>query len=101
MIPSWMRNLFQLTNRNGKASRRGSKKKTRSRSPWRPMVEQLEQRLVPVTISIPAFASNPLIQPSGITGTGLRNGSVLVPIMTTPLLDTSGNAGFVQQIGLG
>ncbi len=82
MFPSWWRNLAKLANGKDKASRRSPHKGAKPRRGWRPMVEQLEDRLVPTNLSIP----------TGISAT--RGATVQVPINVDTLSDlVHGNSG--------
>ena len=73
MFPSWWRSLVNLTNENGKQTRRGRKSRSRRRQSYRPEVERFEDRLVPTTLSIPTNL------------TGARGGVVSVPIKVDTL----------------
>ncbi len=83
MFPSWWRNLVNLTNGNGKRTRRNRKSSARRRHSYQPEVERFEDRLVPTTLSIPTNLP------------AVRGGVVTVPINVDSLPQGLGGGNFV------
>ena len=94
MFPAWWRHLIKLASGKRQLARRRTKSRQLAAT-RRPTVEQLEDRLVPTTLSMPLYPFN-AVAPSN--GQGQQGGVVYVPILMDVLKDNSlGN----NQVGLG
>ena len=86
MFPTWWRNLVKFANDNGKTFRHGRRNNLKARRSWRPLLELLEDRLVPTTLSIPTTLSS------------TRGAIVTVPIQVDTLLHTGGKNGLYEGL---
>ena len=95
MFPAWWRHLFTLACGKGKLAHPRRARISKPLASRRPAIEQLEDRLVPTTVSVPVYSLN-AVGPTD--GQGQQGGFVYVPITVDTLQD---NGQGLNQIGLG